>query len=288
MKHNDKNISSDSPNDQELFAQLKVPYKQDKSAIWEQLSSKIEEESPKTKVRSLLWPKLAAACVVLGIGIASVLKFYTTNITCPQGQQLAHTLPDGSIVKLNAESSLSYAPYWWSFDRTVELEGEAFFEVEKGQQFTVSSNLGNTKVLGTSFNIFARAGHYEVFCATGKVQVEAKKSGKIIQLTPDQFAKLESQNNLVKLENIDAQSTLAWTQNKLNFKATELTKVLQTLERQYAVKIDLSNKITEKHIYTANYNKPTTIEEALELICLSFSLKFEKTTDNHYKIEPVD
>lgn len=62
------------------------------------------------------------------------------------------TLPDGSVVRLNSVSRLSYKPLGWYFSRSAELSGEAFFEVEKGSKFTIYSMLGSTSVLGTSFN----------------------------------------------------------------------------------------------------------------------------------------
>ena len=80
------------------------------------------------------------------------------------------TLPDNSIVTLRGGSELSYAPYWWFADRSLQFEGEAFFDVEKGSSFTVQSDNGVTQVLGTSFSIYANDENYEVFCKTGKVK----------------------------------------------------------------------------------------------------------------------
>jgi len=62
------------------------------------------------------------------------MRFYTQTITVPKGHHLVAQLPDGSTVDLNADTKLSYHPYWWRFARTVNFEGEGFFKVKKGKK----------------------------------------------------------------------------------------------------------------------------------------------------------
>ena len=67
-------------------------------------------------------------------------------------------LPDQSTVRLNAGSFFTYDAATWDDARTVELHGEAFFDVKKnGVPFTVTTSNSRVQVLGTTFNVRARA-----------------------------------------------------------------------------------------------------------------------------------
>jgi ferric-dicitrate binding protein FerR (iron transport regulator) len=91
---------------------------------------------------------VVAAGIAILFGIAGFMRLYTKNINTTAGTHLLVMLPDKSTVNLNAESFISYKPYWWRFKREVEFEGEGLFEVEKGKKFSVISKLGTTTVVG--------------------------------------------------------------------------------------------------------------------------------------------
>ncbi len=112
-----------------------------------------------------------AAAVALLVGISVLMQVYTKTITIPAGQHSHILLRIMSHVRLNAQTTLSYKPLLWKFSRKVSLEGEAYFEVQKGKKFEVISTNGKTVVLGTSFNIYSRNNNYQVTCVTGKVRV---------------------------------------------------------------------------------------------------------------------
>jgi len=299
MKHIDKHNNSKSWEEEqvELFKNLKPSFKEDKEDVWEALFDKTDNQDTASKNKTTTanlkpikggidWPKmLAAASVILIIGATLFCKLYTTTVDCNRGEHLAQTLPDGSTVQLNSESSISYAPYWWYFDRSVSLDGEAFFEVQKGKKFTVTSTLGNTTVLGTSFNIFARDNVYKVLCTTGKVKVSTANEKNSVTLEPNQLAELENQTTLKKSSNIQANNIIGWKDNKFNFVATPLVDVFQEIERQYDVKLDI--KSVPQHLHTGSFNKNKDVESTLNLICLTFNLKFEKIKNKNYKIEPL-
>src|SRR5690606_19908053 len=79
------------------------------------------------------------------------------TLTTPKGGQYRLILPDGSMVWLNAASSITYPTAFTGSQRTVEITGEAYFEVKhyENKKFTVSSNQTTTEVLGTHFNVNA-------------------------------------------------------------------------------------------------------------------------------------
>jgi len=268
--------------EKQLFKQLKPPFKEGKEAIWAQLAEQMEEgPAPKRRIIPISILRIAVAASFLLILTATLFaRFYTTLQQTTLGEQLVASLPDGSEVRMNSGSTLSYAPYWWYFDRRVQLEGEAYFEVQKGSKFTVVSSLGQTSVLGTSFNINTQDGQYLVFCATGKVAVSTPKAQLI--LIPGEIATRQSDGQLNK-SSAAKEKVAAWVAQKFSFEEQPLQLVLKAFERRYAVAIEFDAAIGDM-TYSAFYKQPENIEEALELICLSFNLKFNRLHSKKYQL----
>jgi len=148
--HIDKKLSQNDLDD--FLRKVEVPYNQSKAAVWEQLSEKLDKQ-PVRKHRTLFTPSnlALAATLLLLVGLAMVLRFYSAKIQTPAGEHLVFVLPDGSEVNLNASSSITYHPWWYRFSREINFEGEAFFTVKKGRPFSVNSKTGTTEVLGDEF-----------------------------------------------------------------------------------------------------------------------------------------
>ncbi len=282
MKNN-KNIEDQ---EKELFSQLKPSYSKSKEDVWASLEKTITEDQTvqKTKTIRFVWLKYsAAASILIAIGLGLFARLYTTTVDVPAEQNSQHTLPDGSIVFLNAESSINYHPYWWSFNREVELNGEAFFEVEKGETFSVLSSMGSVEVLGTSFNIYNRDQTYTVYCKTGKVRVQNQQANEVI-LKPGQVTNAESLARETT-EDLNSEQIMSWRLNKFLYNTTPLTKVLEDFERHYGIKIDIHmNHINELH-YTGLFKRDIGAEKALEIVSFSFDLIIEKTKENTYLVK---
>ena len=280
---NNKNIEEQ---EKELFSQLKPSYSKSKEDVWASLEKTITEDQTvqKTKTIRFVWLKYAAAAsILIVIGLGVFARLYTTTVDVPAGQTSQHTLPDGSIVLLNAESSINYHPYWWSFNREVELDGEAFFEVEKGETFRVLSSMGSVEVLGTSFNIYNRDQTYTVYCKTGKVRVQNQQANEVI-LKPGQVTNAESLA-LQTTEDLNSEQIMSWRLNKFLYNTTPLTKVFEDFERHYGIKIDIQmNHINELH-YTGLFKRDIGAEKALEIVSFSFDLIIEKTEENTYLVK---
>jgi ferric-dicitrate binding protein FerR (iron transport regulator) len=115
------------------------------------------------------WLLRIAAVLVIGIGLffASVPMQTTTELT-QNKMQKTFLLPDDSEVTLNSASQIEYKKWNWTDHRELQLEGEAFFKVTKGQTFDVLTRLGKVTVVGTQFNVKARGDRFEVICFEGK------------------------------------------------------------------------------------------------------------------------
>ncbi len=149
------------------------------------------------------------------------------------GSHKEYQLPDGSKVTLNADSKISWSGKKFTNDRHINLDGEAFFDVTKGSAFTISTGTGKIKVLGTSFNVYARDNSFKVSCFTGKIMVSA--GGKTVTITPGESAELSGSDlNYYPDENLD--KTTGWINGEFYYENTSLKIVFEEIERQFNVK----------------------------------------------------
>lgn len=277
MEEYDKNI--------DFFKNLETDFNQSNDELWDKIEQRIEQKN-KIKTLNLSWLKYAvAASIILLVSVGAFMRFYTETVVSVAGEQISHSLPDGSKVELNAETEISYNPYWWSFKREIKLSGEAFFEVEKGKKFTVLSQEATTEVLGTSFNIYARHTDYHVFCKTGKVKVSSTKNDNHFLITANELAVIDNKSGKSKKIEANENDFLAWKSNMLNFKDEPLSKVFAELSRQYGIKITAENKQILSQKFSGYFAKPQKPEQTLEIICIQFNLEFEKISEKKYKIK---
>lgn len=269
---------------EELFSKMDIPFKKTKAEAWEELSNKIDFDKPLPKGKQvyLTWQRLTAVAAVVLLVLSSAFVLQTTAVTSLPGQQLTHVLPDGSKVFLNAGTEIRYRSKLWNIQREIELDGEAFFEVEKGEKFTVVSKNGSTEVLGTSFNIFSRKAEYEVYCKTGKVKV-SNNSEQSLLLTPSEKV-VTTKMNLLKHTNIGAETVLFWREGKIKFVSRELPLVLEELERQYNTKIHLVDKNATQLTYTGYFSRDKELDAVLNMMAISLNLTVKKSDDGTYRL----
>ncbi|MEN7548012.1 FecR domain-containing protein [Rapidithrix thailandica] len=162
--------------------------------------------------------------------------------TTRKGQQLAVSLPDGSIVRLNADSQLKIPRQFSKSTRKVLLQGEAFFQVAKDQvhPFRICSGEVVTMVLGTSFNVKAYPEEaIEVAVFSGKVKVNNNVKNKSslsqeITLTARQAVSIY-QDRMHKLEEFDPLRHQGWKDKIIYFEQAGFEEVSRLLERWYGV-----------------------------------------------------
>lgn len=241
-----------------------------KEDIWTETFSGLEDVSEQSKIKRIpRWKYVVAAVVVFAVISLSASYFYSvTKISAP-GMQLAVVLPDGSKVRLNADSRLSYKPIWWFVNRNVELGGEAYFEVKHGRRFSVLSGGNRVSVLGTSFNVFARQEGYAVTCLTGRVQVEVSRQTSL--LTPGM--RLTSRNGKISVQKkFEGEQAIGWTRSRFVFSAVPLPDVIREVERQYNIRITTEEDDLD-HIFTGNFSKTKNPGKVLDIIGSTFGIK---------------
>lgn len=280
--------NQNGPKDLKFFQNADIPFDESKEEIWDKISSQIENvvvSKPKTSFLSTLWLKFLATFVMLVIvGCVLCIQFYSIEIIADRGVRKSHIFPDGSMVELNVDSRISYKPYVWDDQRDVELSGEAFFDVKKGSPFTVISDNGITKVLGTRFNVNTRDNGYQVYCEEGSVNVFSVISQKDLTISAGELAMVYDVTGVGVVEKNMGNEVLSWKSNKFNFNKVPLEKVLAHLEIQYDITISTDVKNISSYSYTGRFNKTKSPETALNIICQSFNLNFTRMDSANYKV----
>jgi ferric-dicitrate binding protein FerR (iron transport regulator) len=177
---------------------------------------------------------------------------YNTTST-PKGRQYQLTLPDGSVVWLNAFSSVRYPTVFVGKERRVTVTGEAYFEVakDKSRPFFVEIDGGETvKVLGTHFNLNAYRDEPQItttllegvvnIATTSRAEGEAA-----VTLRPGQQAVVSSaysDDNQVTgkirvLDDADTLQVLAWKNGLFNFEGVYLKTAMKQIARWYDVEV---------------------------------------------------
>ena len=188
----------------------------------------------------------------------------------PAGRKSTICLPDGSIVRLNAASEISYPEQFTDSMRQVSLKGEAFFDVTENpdKPFLVNTDGLITKVLGTSFNInaFMENEAIEVVLASGKVEIQ-KSNQLLTTLLPGEEIIYDNRSHSYRKQMADIEKTLAWKNNLVIFDKASSSEIFAYLERWYGVEFVIDKKvISGQWRFSGRYQ-----DESLENILLSLS-----------------
>ncbi len=246
---------------------IKPTWPKSKEEIWDEVFENIDDrEVRKTFLKRIpLWSY--AAILVIIVLLAS--HFYTVTEEAPRGEHSTVKLPDHSTVILNAETKLSYKPFEWFFSRKVSLEGEAYFDVKSGSQFSVYSGLNIVNVLGTTFNIYARSEKYRVTCLSGKVTVNAGEESVVLH--SNMQATIHDSTFHIDSDVVSS-TVVGWMQGRFVFVGTPLQDVIAEIERQYNIHVIPASY--PNHIYSGNFSKTEKPEDILEIIGKPFGLTF--------------
>ena len=218
-----------------------------------------------------------AAVFILGVGMIAFYMYSSQESTPiveevpvkwiqkenPRGMKSTIWLSDGTKVRLNAETLISYPEQFSDSLREVIVEGEAFFEVKRNETkpFIVKSNGVETRVLGTSFNVKAYTGadRVEVGVTEGKVRVTGTSLGEqsAMDLLPNQMSVIDLEAKRMEKVSFDPAELLAWRDWTLRFQKQPLRNIFYEIERWYAVDIEVGPSVDLSQSYSGVFeNEP--------------------------------
>lgn len=218
----------------------------DQQKAWEKFAAQAQLHIPhEAPIRRFppwaIWTTTIAAGIALLIVSFWLLSPQQLIYETMAGQELAVDLPDASQIQLNALSEIKFEKGWEEqATRTVNLKGEGFFQVEKQPQkpFIVQTSVGFVKVLGTSFNVWAREGKMEVQCFSGVVMVSNLDQTVMDTLRPGETLRVGGQRQAETFE-AEKGATPSWTSDR-QYMRLPLIRVLKEIEYKFGVVIDFS------------------------------------------------
>jgi len=237
-----------------------------------------------------------AAVIFLTIGLTWVVqknfhnhffeKAQMNEVICPAGQISELILSDGTKVWLNAGSRILYPSFFSKQNRSVHLEGEAFFEVkkDKGNPFLVETDMVKIEVLGTSFNVDAYAENkfVKTTLVEGKVEIQDKTGGKIADMEPGQIAQYDITSQKIYLSEVDTRFYSSWKEGKMTFLNEPLDEITAKLERWYNVKFTFASEDIKTFRYSGTFLKYKPLEQILNIIKISSTINYS------IKVNPED
>lgn len=201
--------------------------------------------------------------------------FYNT-LTVPRGSKVASlTLSDGTLVWLNAASSITYPTTFTGKDRSVQLEGEAYLEIakDKNKPFRVTVQGCSIEVLGTHFNVNAYSDEpvLRTTLLEGSVSITKGSDKKI--LSPGQQAVVKDE--ILLDDHIDLAQVIAWKTGIFNFNRITLKEAMRQLSRWYDVDVEYPSGLADKK-FGGEMGRDLTLTQVLRLL---------NGMDMHFKLE---
>jgi transmembrane sensor len=224
----------------------------------------------------------AAVLLLITLSYTWLHKEPSIVVATLKGESKVLTLPDGTRIHLNENSTLTYT------GRNTDLQGEAYFEVAKDQEhpFKVRTNKASITVLGTSFNVSESRADSGVMVAVKEGLISLQSANGKMLLSAGQAAMATSTGQLTPFSQANVDNYLSWMKGgQLNFDSTPLADVVKELQAIYHVPIRLDNPGLEKIRLTLQY-KHAPLPVLLNVICNSLELQYA-TVDGTIVLQPM-
>ncbi|WP_342332614.1 FecR domain-containing protein [Pedobacter sp. FW305-3-2-15-E-R2A2] len=201
----------------------------------------------------------------------------SNTLSTARGETYQVRLPDGSVVYLNAASSLTYTPSLIeNGKRVVKLTGEGYFEIAKDKQhpFIVKTDRQEVEVLGTHFNISSYADD-EVEKTTlleGSVKLSAAGSSRILK--PGQQARLSGDK--IQINEIDTDLAVAWKNNEFVVQSERIETIMKMIGRWYNVEVIYIGEKTRQR-FSGSVSRFDKMSKVLEIV--------ESTGEAHFEVK---
>lgn len=207
-------------------------------------------------------------------------QFFETS--APRGQKSQVVLPDGTTIWLNSDSQIKYPLNFGKRNRTVELTGEAWFEVTKNQRkpFIIKTRNLEVKVTGTIFNLRAYSGEPETEATLIEGEIEltmnpgfSENDKKTIKMNPGESLIFNSNKNDVTYSNFKPDEIVGWKNNQLIFRDDSFENLVTKIERWYDVKIICDEPALKTQRLTVELYQGEQLERLLDVIELALHVE---------------
>jgi len=213
------------------------------------------------------------------------------TISTPRGGEYKVILPDGTLVWLNASSSLTYPTQFNNSERLILLSGEAYFEVshqysqggKKRVPFKVKTSKQEIEVLGTHFNVKAYEDEQETATTLleGKVKVIGFDNGT--QTNEERILKIGEtafwNSNTFDVQNAATEKVMAWRNGKFIFSGENITEIMRDVSRWYDVDVAYKGDLRNVN-FEGSLSRYENISEILQKLELTGTVHFKIVAEN--------
>lgn len=299
MKELAKEVNSHT--DEELFSEFSNHWKNYEGSTSlsqqkkEELFNRIQKQirTPFLVRIKTYWMQIAASLLIFISSSFAVSLYFENkemeelsekNVVIKSGEGSSTIeLPDGSTVRLNAKSILSYRRDFGRFNRKVELSGEGYFEVRRDEkkQFIVATDFMEVAVLGTTFNVYAYKDKdiIEMSLIKGHVKVSTTKT--TLNVHTNEKVIYDKRIGELTLQQFNTKQEVAWLSKELVFKHEKLSHIFGVLERKFGVTFIIDNQDLMNDIYTGTFND-NQITSVLDVLKMHYNFTYEIKNDNVY------
>lgn len=233
-----------------------------REAVWADVRSRIRRRG----IRMRIVRYAAAAAVMAGVVCGSwfmggrrtesrlVAAAQPVSVSTPLGVKSDVVLPDGSRVRLNGGTRIVY-PALFGDERRVEVDGEAYFEVE----------------------------NYQITLATGSLLVDGGPESRSVRLRPGEQGFFERTSGLLSLRRVNVEQVLSWQEDRLYFRAEPLASIARSLERQFNVDITIPDERLRRICFTGEFVDGENIHEIMRIISADSRILC-RSRKNHFEL----
>lgn len=238
----------------------------------------------------------AAVAVILlagGVTTVSLSKRLAQPLTVIThlGERSQVVLPDGTKVWLNSASSVEYVAPFFSRERRVKMDGEAYFEVQHDAQapFVVSTNGLDIKVLGTRFNIRNDDNDHRITTVLLEGAVKAYASGDekaAVRLRPSQQLVFDTRTGAMRLtDEPSADRSINWIDGRFCFEHDTFAEIVAELKRYYNVDIRFMDDALRSERFFGDFRVEDGIYHIMSVLQLTYKFTY-KVVGNDIEIYP--
>lgn len=197
------------------------------------------------------------------------------TLSTPRGGRYQLVLPDGSQVWLNAASSIRFPTAFTGKERTVEITGEAYFEVAKNKAlpFVVKVNNSEVRVFGTHFNVMAYNDEAAIKTTLLEGSVQFSNGASSYMLKPGQQSELNKSGQVKVLSDVDVDNVIAWKNNLFEFENAGIEDIMRQLSRSYDVDVVYNKKVNDR--FFAEIPTTSKLSEVLKALELTGKVNFD-------------
>ena len=216
----------------------------------------------------------------LNNNLASTTEIATSTIQTAEREIKNITLPDGTLLHINAQSRISYDKNQFNNKkREIWLEGEAFFDVAKNpdKPFIIHHRDLQTVVRGTSFNIRAYDELDEICISvkTGHVEVRDSKT-QLADLIVNEQVIYHTVDKSIDKTTIDWNDAGAWMEQRLVLRNATMKELQLRIKQLYGKELIFSGDMLSDVRFEASYRKESSFKDIMEGICLLYNVKYKE------------